>query len=366
MNNKINSFQIFVLSFLLCCSHFPGFGNVLLLIEASSTSLIVSLVSLPFILLVIGLLIYISKKTNGQNIFEYNKEKFKGLGMFFNFLLVVFYLYLAFMMTWHSSNFIVSQFLINTPYILVIICFFSILLYGVIKGIETISRTSIILFVFFMINYLFITSSLFNQVELNNLLPLFNIKSSNFIMAVIKNVLYSTAPIFLILSIDRKKIVDNKNFNKAVILGTITGAIAVITLLFLCLSILGIDLCQLYAFPEYALFKKIKILNFIQRVENFVSLNNFIILFIELAMVFYSIKKYLLYRLKKVNNKIKISNILISIIVFAIPITSTYVFINYRTNFLFTKYIFFISPLYLFVLLSLLANLFKRKTRNQS
>lgn len=290
--NKISSKEIFVLTFYLTIALFVGFGNSQLLKISNSTTLITAIVGVIIGFIPIMLVIYLSKFTTDKNIFELLSSKFKVFGKILNLLIGLSVIIMGMVSIWNCVNFAVSQYLSQTPLILIGIIFFLIVCLCVIKGKEVIGRTAIILFPIFIIFTLVAWIGLIPKIEIENIYPILNIKTLDFIKSAIYFPLYATLPMFLFLSIRQNDIVDKENFKKAIIYGYTTAAIFPIIFIFLIISVLGNDFATILAYPEYSLFKKIKAFNFVEKIENFISVIIFIAFFIHNSVGTYFYKNF--------------------------------------------------------------------------
>ena len=132
----------------------------------------------------------------------------------------------------------------------------------------------------------------------------------------------------LIYLLDLKHITKNKqNFEKKIIKGYIISFLIIIIFTFFILAVYGIELSTILTYPVYALFKKIQIFGFIERIENFAAVQIIIVFYIQATYLIYYIKENILYKNKYSNQTNKIITYLISLI---IPMTSIYTFKNYN------------------------------------
>lgn len=357
---KINCKEIFVISFFLVCTLFIGFGNSELIRTGSSTALISTLLGFIIGFIPLSLVIYISKYTTDKNIFELLEYKFKFLGKILNIILFFFLLLMGIISIWNIMNFTISQFLSETPYSLVGLIVFLLTTVAAIKGIETIGRTATIFMPIFIVFTLFVWISLIPSVQVNNILPIMNISTTNFIKSALMCSTYSTFPLFLLLSIKQNDIVDKENFKKTVILSYILGFVCLYIFGFFILSVFGVDLAKIYIYPEYSLFKEIRIYGFIEKIENILSILIYITFLISDSVETYFNKEFLknLFKLKKKKS------INISIIVFEIITTllTIFVFIKYQPLYLINKYYILSIPiLIIFIIIAFLLGITKKQ-----
>lgn len=333
---KISHKEIFVLTFFLSCFLYPGFGDTLI-IKYSGNGIIISTIIGSLIgFLVVLLITSIFDKIDKGNIFDYNVSRFKVFGKVLNVLIIIGILYIIFVESWNIITFIVSQFLTKTSYFEVAFIMFSCLSYFIIKKIEVMSRTSIILFIIFIfmgvLTYIFLVPI----IEIDNFKPILDFNKNDFLKSIFMPVCFSSFPLINILSIKKECLIDSKKCKKSIVLGYITSCLFWILYLLLVTGVFDPKMSALFTYPEYTLLKKVNAFNFIQRIENVLAFLIFIAAFIGLGLCFYSIISYIIkvFKLKK-NKSI---NILTYIICITISFTSIYLFKDYLIIDLFTMY----------------------------
>ena len=360
--SKISTKEIFVICFMLGVFLFPGFGNNYIFSLAKTSSVTSSILGFVLGFIPIFMLLFIIKNLNGESIFLFNKNNFKFIGTLLNFVLVLLALAIVFLSSWTILNFVTSQFLTRTSYYFVAIVLFSIIGLGVFYGLEVISRSSIVLFTIFVFISLVSWIFLVPNVEVDNIYPLFDISKLSFFKAAILYALLLTTPLLFISAIKKDDIVDSKNINKRIILSYIFGSIIVITFTFLIMSIFGYDITRILTYPEYSLFKKIKAFDFIERVENIVSVLIFIVFFGGFSYLMYFIKEWFSFSFK-IKNK-KTSNVFSYVMCLLIPILSIIVFKKFFAYdiYMFIPYILLaINVIFLFIFISMvIKNIFKK------
>ena len=151
-----------------------------------------------------------------------------------------------------------------------------------------------------------------------------------------------TIPIFTILMIPKNNIVDNKNYNKTILIAYAIGSSIIIIISTLTIGILGQYLTDIYQYPEYIVLKKISLFDFIDRIENIICIFWIFSTFISISMCSY----YITNTIKKNDKPKKLAIIVVTIIV----LLSINVFKNNTT---FNYYIINIYPYILSILLLL-------------
>lgn len=364
--DKISSKEIFAFTFFLSCFLFPGFGDTIVLENGKNMTIIACIIGMIVGFIPLLLIIYLHNKTINKNIFELNRERFKFFGHILNFLLIISIIYVIAVGTWTIITFTISQFLTRTSYYLILITMMFLVSLATIKKIEVIGRTSLILLGFFICITLFSYIFLIPSVDIDNFFPIFNVNYKNFIQTILYYPTFSVIPILSILAIKKANIIDNKKSNSRIILGYIFGSLIVIIFLLLIIGTFGIDISVLFTYPEYTLFKKINVFNFIQRIENIISTIIFIASFISFTILSTFIVNYVK-NLVKFKSKRKL-NITISVLCFIFPFITLYLFQNYPILYIFTNYpkisIFIFIILVINVLLIFITNNKKKLTKS--
>ncbi len=180
-----------------------------------------------------------------------------------------------------ASNF----FLVKSPHWFILLPALLLIFRICKKSFTTIGRVGSILMYISLFMVIIALITLTGYVETKNYLPIFTTDIFHLLQASIYYVAYSTAPlIFMILIPDT----DN-HLPKYYFLANLT----IIIMGTLIIGILGPDLINIYRYPEYMILKVIKILNFIEKVENVFAIATLFDLFMVLSISMNSIKEKL-------------------------------------------------------------------------
>ena len=191
-------------------------------------------------------------------------------------------------MLFNTSNFIISQYLTNTSITLVTLILGITVYHTVNKGITTISKISII-----------------------------------YTIIILSYTLLLTSPAYSFLIIPKSIIENNKKTKKYLLITYIITSLIIFLICIISSSCLGRYLIKIYQNPVYITLKKISIFSFIDRIENFLSLQWILSSFISLTIYIYNIKE----NINKKNNPL-----LNLILIITIILISTKIFKN-NTNF---------------------------------
>lgn len=159
------------------------------------------------------------------------------------------------------------------------------ILYIVSKGIKTITKTSEIFFYIYLLIILIGFIGLIKYIDLINLKPLFTTSIKDNINSSTIYFLSSIFPFLLLTSIPKKEVImDNKKHHIFLILTVILTFIQLIIII----SVLGINLTNIYQNPDMMVYKKISFLNVLERVEVLLALNNILnILFFIITSTYF-------------------------------------------------------------------------------
>lgn len=275
---KTNSSIVFFLS----KSLFLGFGVSLLFLEASKDCYIGATIGLLLGLLInIGLINIINKKENRTLKEIFNSHKI--IGMLTRILLfLASFLILIYILVIYKI-FVTSFLLVNTPPLYVTIPFVAIGAYCAFKGLKVISRVSGTLLPLSVVLSLLTFISLIGYSEITNFLPILTAPPKSLFSSIITFAGISTFPNILTLHFNN----NPKGYNKMYILASL---IIILTLGFVT-GVFGEALVKIFRFPEYMVLKQLKVLNFIEKVENILSITWAFDLFITLSMAIYSMRE---------------------------------------------------------------------------
>lgn len=289
---------------------------------------IATILGLPIILMYI----YIFNNSNQKNINELNEELFgKTLGKIISIFLLLFVISFNLITFWNLTSFVSSQYLYNTPSWFITVIFIIPSIYLIIKGPRILFRTTFILFYFAIILYIISALGLASQIKLTNIQPILENGITPVLKGIYNYVSYMILPIFLILIVPRNQI-EGKNLNRYLIITYLVTNTLIFIIMFFTLAVFGIELTSLYQYSSYHILKRVFIGGFIERMENTLSIQWIIGLFVPTLFGFY-------YTSKSIEDIFKIKNKLNFIIIIIIMYFSQYIFKNNTfSEFFTTKY----------------------------
>lgn len=176
-------------------------------------------------------------------------------------------------------------YLTNTPPLIIALSLYVLVIYGIKNGLKSIARLGEILSIISAILLVTIAIFILSNINLSNFLPLSYNKEYNYLLTILTSISYSVTPVLLLLFN-----LDNYN-RKSIILGYSLGVISILINIFGITSILGSTLAKIYRYPEFIMLKKVSVLSFLDRIENFLALKFFIDILMTSLLATYNLKK---------------------------------------------------------------------------
>jgi len=225
----------------------------------------------------------IKKNLNNNSLTETLKST--KLGIFYNFIFIIFYLYLMCIVLMLLPLFVNSFYLLTTPKLAINIPFIILAIYITFKGKEVIENLSNFLCVFSLVIILFFAFTLTSYSDFSNLIPVLSNGTNNVIKCAIFYAAITAVP--QIITIDYSN--NFKDNIKDYLLSTTT----LFLIIFFTIITLGEPLLKIYSFPEYTVLRQIKILKFIENIENISAFIWYFDLFIMLSCLTNNLKNAL-------------------------------------------------------------------------
>lgn len=313
-----------------------GINMTILKEDAGINSWISALIAYIIGFIPILLVIYISNYRQDLNLHQkINNLYGKFIGLIINTILSLLLLILAITILYNINNFILSQLLSRTPFIVSSTLFMLLIIYNVNKGINVISKTSLLLLILNLVLFTINILSLSTQIDITNFLPLLKENTQNILPTSLKIASINILPLITILMIPKDRLTIPKKYNKTIIISYIIGIIISFSLVIVTFGVLGINLVNAFEYPAYIVLRKIKLLGFLERIENIVSLQWIIGSFIYLSIIIYTLSKSIPLKSKKSHKYI---NIIIGVLLIFL---TTYIF---KDNTIFDTYVVKLFP----------------------
>lgn len=290
LKNKINSLQLGSLLFMLGMAPFIGIAIFTLIQMGGVDAYLSVLLGGIFGFILLFCIFIIGEYEPDLTLSEKLKKIYgKEIGSFFNLILIITFSIMSISIIFNLSNFIVSQFLSETPPLIIGIIFTILIAYLTSKGIETISRVSLILFGINLVLIMITVVGLLPKANIDNLKPFLEFGISRPLSGSVYFILSNVTPLMTLLMVPKNAIVDKKNLKKTLSIFYALMILFAFLAIGLTISNLGIHLSSLYQYPEYIVLKRISFFNFLDRIENVVTSQWIFYLFIASSFLIYSV-----------------------------------------------------------------------------
>jgi spore germination protein KB len=310
MKDKIQSFQISTIIYFIMRASYIGIAINSYLHFAKTDSYLCILIGNIIGILPLLLTIKISEINKEKNINEIIRNIFgKKIGNIISLILATFIFYFATILFYDLINFIASEYLYKTPSLLIGIMMILPVIYILTKGLKTIFRTSIMLFIISMILFIISIVGTMPNFSTSNLFPFLEFGITGPIKGSICYVAYSILPIFTLTIIPRKQVGIKKGH--VFLTSLFVGGIIFLSMLTV-IGVLGTPLALIYQYPDYQLLRRIQVGGFIQRTESVLAIQWFLCLFMSISFYLYYAIDTFKYIFKK--KDMKLANYLLPIL----------------------------------------------------
>lgn len=325
----ITKYQNFSVNYFLTRSFFLGIGFSLIIGITKQDSIIAfilgSLLGIFFIFFIKKIQEYKQEKTLAQLLHE-----MKLLGLFLRIIFLLFGITLLLEGITFFQLFASSFFLTKTPLFFISLPIILLLIKIAQGGIKTTFRVSGCLFPISSFLTLLSLFMLFQYADFSNITPLFVSKPFSFIKSTFLYTSLVVSPSIITL------MTSNNNRNN--ITPYLFGCFTLILKIILIMAIVGPVLSSAYRFPEYVILKEIKLLDFVEKIENIVAISWIFDHFIYASLSSLFIKELL------PKNK---NTLLHAILIFLVYFISFRILGKYYTYELFLYYF---LPIFIFVI----------------
>ncbi|MEJ8545968.1 endospore germination permease [Brevibacillus borstelensis] len=229
----------------------------------------------------------LSMRHPNRTILQYSEEILgKWAGKLVAFLFLSYFFIDASLMLMEIGDFVTTQIMPETPIEVILVLFAAIIVMGVRSGAETISRTSELLFPYFLLLFFILIAFISPQIKLENAKP---VLANGFAPMVGGNFRYMQYLLESVILIVLFPLVNRPDrAAKAYVMGillanfflTVTTAVAIL--------VIGPDITVLLTYPSYTLAQKISIGNFFERIEVIMAVIWFITLFVKITVCYYA------------------------------------------------------------------------------
>ena len=315
------------LTYFISRSSMFGIGFYLIFKETSKDSWISLLLGTLIGIGIIYIYSLIKKSLNHKDFTtELNKTK---IGKLYILIFIIFNLLLICTTLLILPLFVNSFYLTHTPKLVVNIPFLLLAIYLASKDKKVLENLSSLLCVFSIIIIFLFAFFLSKYIKLNELIPIFTVKTTSILKSAFTFGIITSVPDILTINY------SNNNFKNS-LFNYLLGVSTLFVILFFTILALGSPLIEIYSFPEYAVLKKINVLNFIENIENISSFIWYFDMYMMLSINIRNLKDSLPRRFNSV--------ILYSLLTICLLFSSLTIGGNYSIILIFVKY----YPLILF------------------
>ena len=323
MKNKITLFQLCSICWQIMLASSIGIISCISINEAKQDAWISVVISAAVGIIFLFSYLYIFNYKKQMNFFELTNYLFNNkIGKIINFTITISVFVYIIIYFYNMCNFINLNYLPDTPKLFISIIFLIPIIYLINQDLQVIARCLFIIFVFAIILHSAALIGLINQIDINNLKPIFTNSANSIFYTSLKIVPFTVFPNIMLLSIRKKNIINFKGVNSSILVTylLVFGILLFITIFII--SVLGVRLSSLYQFPEFQVLKHISIANFIERMETTLSIHWIFYVISAIVFGFYFIKQYIRYTYKFK----KPFNLFISVIASTVIIASNLIF----------------------------------------
>ena len=323
IKKKISNLELATLTYFIIRSFLVGVTFNSLISSMKQNSWMTPLICIiPGIIYILATIFIMNYRPN-LNINEKLDKLFpKTISHFFIIIISIILLFACTLNFLNLNNFIQSQFLSRTPILIISIILSIAALYVVFKGLNTISRTSNILFYISIIFFFTTIFGLISKSRIFNIMPLFNIKTNNYLEGINTFYAFHICPIFILTIIPKNKL-QNGKIKKVVIWAFLIAIISISLSIFITIAAFGYKLALLYEYPLFHILKHISITGFAARIESILVMQLIFDFFICHTLLIYFISTNIKHLTRTKSNNIWY------IIISTIIIIGTFLFSKY-------------------------------------
>ncbi|MEF7495999.1 endospore germination permease [Lysinibacillus sphaericus] len=240
-------------------------------------------------LLVVKLFLTLGNQTPTLNFIEANEKIF---GRFFGKITVIGFLSLTLFsggeLLYFIGIFMKTEVMPETPTLAFALLFSIIIMYAAYLGLETFARSAEILFPMFILIFIFFIVCITPQIKFENIQPIMEVSKTSMFYSIIRFMCVFSFSLVMLLMIYPASVNVQQSSKKGFYIGTILGGFVLVTLITLCILVLGAANTASRTFPSYALAQRISIGNFLQRIEIIMAFMWITSIFIRTFMYFYT------------------------------------------------------------------------------
>ncbi|MGI6421244.1 MAG: GerAB/ArcD/ProY family transporter [Syntrophomonadaceae bacterium] len=223
----------------------------------------------------------------GKNLIEINEYIYGPLGgKIISLLYVWYFFHLATKILHHYAAYISTVMLNLTPREVIILCTLALAAYMVYNGVQVMGRCALALLPAILFIFLFILSTISNEIKPVALLPIMDIPVRDFLKATFNTAIYPFGEIIIYLMLFRF-LSEQKKLGSSIIWGMSLGMINIVALTLLAITVLQ-NLGSIYTYPVHAMITRIDIANIITRVDVLGGSAGLLLGIMKIAVLYYA------------------------------------------------------------------------------
>lgn len=300
-NERISIRQFVILTILFTMGSSVMVAPSLVTAEAKQDAWLSVLVGIACGLLLAKLYGRLAQRHPDMTLAEYSDLVLgKWAGKFVSVSFFLFLLILSAILLRLVGEFITTLIMPETPIQAVEIVFVLTIITGGRLGLETVARTSEMLFPYIIIFFLFMVLFLAPEMRLENFSPILENGIGPVLQGAFRLLGIPFAELAILLAI-APYVANTCHIGKSLMAGTFIGGVILSMITMLCIAVLGADSTARFSYPTYQLAQKINIGNFIQRIEIVSGGILFLSLFVKITLCYYSMVISLAQSLRMLN-----------------------------------------------------------------
>ncbi|QPQ30739.1 GerAB/ArcD/ProY family transporter [Lysinibacillus sp. JNUCC 51] len=285
----ISSRQFMIITLLFSIGTAILFLPASVTIEAKQDAWIAAIIGVVLSLPLLKLFVAFGNRTPTLTFVEANE---KILGRFFGKFTSIGFILISLLsageLLYFIGLFMRTEIMPETPTMAFAFLFSIIIIYAAFLGIEVFARSAEILFPIFMLIFIFFVICISPSIKIENLQPIMETPKKSIFFSMIRFISLFSFPLAVLLTIFPSAVNVQKSAQKGFYIGSIIGGIVLVTIITLCILVLGPENTATRTFPSYSLAKRISIGNFLQRIEVILATMWIISIYIRTFMYFYA------------------------------------------------------------------------------
>lgn len=241
------------------------------------------IVSLP----ILGIYTALAKKFPGKNIIEITINTFgKFLGRIISIFYIFFFFSLAFLNTRNMGDFMTGYIMPETPMLAFFILFVFVCAWTVRKGVETMTRYSVLFFIITIATILFNFFLMINNIKLRNFFPMFSLPISKYIQATHTVAILPFCEILAFFMLF-PYVKESDKIKKSLYSGLTIGATSFLILMLRDTSVLG-AINYIFSAPTFEVIRLINIGVVFTRIESIYAAILVMLSFFRVSITFFA------------------------------------------------------------------------------